>query len=67
MDTLTLIDFESGNLSLTEIVEMLSEMLEEQGLDNIDDRFKRMAKGYINKGVLDEDGNINYIKLNEEL
>ncbi len=67
MDTITLMEFESGEMDVVQIVEMLSEMLEIGCIDNYDKKFKRLANMYIRKGILDDEGNINYIKLNEEV
>ena len=66
MDTVTLMQFEAGELSNTEVVEMLSDMLADGTIDDYPPKFSNMAKGFIRRGVLDEEGNINYIKLNEE-
>lgn len=67
MDTVTLMEFESGNLDEQEIVEMLSQLIESGEIDNLDNKFKKMANQYIRKGILDKEGNINYIKLQEEI
>lgn len=67
MDTVTLLEFEAGELDTTAIVEMLAEMLEIGCIDNYDKKFKKLASMYIRKGILDVEGNINYIKLNEEI
>ena len=67
IDSVTLMEFESGQLDTTEIVEMLAEMIQFQGLESIEDNFLHPAKQYIAKGVLSEEGDINYIKLKEEI
>lgn len=66
-DLITLMSFEAGEMEEQEIAEMISEMLEEQGYDNLEGKFLKLAKEYIKKGIMDEEGNINYIKLKEEL
>lgn len=65
VDTVTMFEFESGEMSEKEIVEMLADMLETGNIDNEDVKFRKLARKYIRKGVLDEEGNVNYIKLKE--
>lgn len=65
VDTVTMFEFESGEMSEKEIVELLADLLETGNIDNEDVKFRKLAKKYIRKGVLDEEGNINYIKLKE--
>lgn len=66
MDTITLMQFEAGELTTKEIVEMIGEMLAIGCLDNYEPKFRKLANKYISKGYLDEEGNVNYIKLKEE-
>ncbi len=66
-DTVTLMQYDAGELDAQEIVEMLAEMIAEQGLDSLEDRFITIAQEYVDTGVLDEEGNINYIKLRQEV
>lgn len=63
VDVVTLMEFESGEMSETQIVEMLADMLETGNIDNEGEKFRKLANKYIRKGLLDEEGNINYIKL----
>lgn len=65
-DLLTLFKFESGEMSTQELVEMLAEMIAQEGLESLPKNLERLAKSYIAKGILDEEGLINYIKLREE-
>jgi hypothetical protein len=67
VDAVTLIAFESGEMDTKEIVEMLSEMVESGEIDVMDDKFRRLADYYTQLEILDEEGNINYIKLREEV
>lgn len=62
-DLITIMDFESGEMSEEEIVEMLADMLEDGTIDNHEDKYRKLANKYIRKEILDEDGNINFIKL----
>jgi hypothetical protein len=64
-DLVTLMHFEAGDMSEREIVEMLAEIILEQGFESLEGKFDKLAKSYIRKGVLDEEGNINYILLKE--
>lgn len=66
VDSVTLMKFESGEMSEEEVVEMLSEMLKEGEIDNFDEKFAKLSRRYIRKGLLDEEGSINYIKLKGE-
>lgn len=66
LDTVTLMQFESGELSFTELIEMLSEMIQVQGVDNLQKPFDKLVMKYIRKNILDEEGNINYIGLYKE-
>ena len=65
VDTVTMFEFESGEMSEREIVELLADLLETGNIDNEDEKFRKLANKYIRKGVLDEEGNINYIQLKE--
>lgn len=62
-DSVTLFEFESGEMSEEEIVEMLADMLADGSIDSEPNKFRKLANKYINKDILDEEGNINYIKL----
>ncbi len=66
-DLLTLMAFEAGELTVTEVAEMISEMVQLQGYESLTGVFEKLAKGYVRKGIMDEEGNLNYIKLNEEM
>jgi archaellum biogenesis protein FlaJ (TadC family) len=63
VDIITMMAFEAGELNEEEIVEMLSDMLQTGTIDNESDKFRKLARKYINKDILDAEGNINYIKL----
>ena len=65
VDTCTMIHFQSGEMSEREIVEMLSEMISVGNIDNEDPLFSKLARRYIKDEVMDDEGNINYIKLKE--
>lgn len=65
-DLITLMQFEAGELSTKEIAEMLSEMIQEQGYDGLEVKFEKVAKRYVARGLMDEEGNIDYIKLSRE-
>ena len=65
-DLITLMAFESGELDDKELVEMISEMIQQEGYESLDGKYKKLARQYINKNILDEEGDINYIKLKEE-
>jgi hypothetical protein len=65
-DTLTLMQFESGDLPFREMIEMLADMIQVQGYDGLSKPFDKLATKYIRKQILDEEGNINYIALNKE-
>lgn len=66
MDTLTMMDYECGKLNEKQTIEMLAELLETGFIDNVDNKYKRLAKYYIKGGYLDNEGNINFIKLKSE-
>jgi hypothetical protein len=66
-DIVTLMEFEEGNLSEREIVEMLSHMIQEGELDTLPEKFSKLARKYNRLEIIDEEGNINYIKLSLQL
>lgn len=65
VDTVTMFEFESGEMSEREVVEMLSDMLSTGNIDNEPEKFRKLANKYIRREILDEEGNINYIKIKE--
>lgn len=67
IDTVRMMELNAGELSETEIVELVGELLSSEGLENLDSRFSKLAHRYIKKGYLDEEGDINYIKLKGDL
>lgn len=67
IDAHTMMQFNAGELSEKEIVEMVGEELSLTGLDDIPKDLYKLAKKYISKGYLDEDGDINYIKIKESM
>lgn len=62
----TLMDYEAGNLSIKEKVEMVASMIESGELDNLPEKFTRLANQFKRKEIIDDEGNINYIKLSME-
>ncbi len=65
VDTITMFEFESGEMSEKQIVELLADLLSTGNIDNEDEKFRKLANKYIKQGVLDEEGSINYILLKE--
>ncbi len=65
VDIVTMFEFESGEMSEREVVELLADLLETGNIDNEDEKFRKLANKYIRSGILDEEGNINYIMLKE--
>lgn len=63
----TLMDYEAGNLSLTEEVEMVASMVADEELPQLPKKFARLAALYLLKGYFDEEGSINYMKLKQDL
>jgi hypothetical protein len=58
VDLVTLMAFESGQLSHDEILEMLSEMLSSGEIKTLPDKYSNLAKQYIRRGLLSSEDEI---------
>lgn len=67
VDTITLMEYEQGNMNEEEQIRMCSTILKTNQIEQLPVRYTRLAHSYIKAGVLDEEGDINFIKLKEYL
>jgi Ca2+-binding EF-hand superfamily protein len=58
VDLITIMDFEDGKLSEEEIAAMLGEMLSSGEIKIHPDKFEKLAKVYIRRGLITADGEV---------
>lgn len=65
VDTITLMEYEAGELTDEETIRMVATLLSTGQLIELPSQYQNLANQYIREGVVDEDGDINFIKLKE--
>lgn len=58
VDLVTIMDFEDGSMSEKEIASMLGEMVSSGEIKIYPDKFEKLAKNYIRKGLINSDGEV---------
>ena len=67
VDTITLMEYEAGNLTEEDTIHMCATMLANNQVEQLHPRYTRLCNNYIKLGLLDEEGAINFIKVKEHL
>lgn len=67
VDSVTLMEFEQGELSKEEEILMCARLLANNQLLDLPAHYTKLAKSYIKEGILDDEGTVNFIKLKEYL
>lgn len=67
VDSVTLMEFEQGELSTEDEILMCSRLLINNQLLDLPKHYTKLANKYISEGILDDEGNVNFIKLKEYL